>query len=253
MRYTVLTYIFNGYEKVHEIGEKDPDAEYILVTDDPSLTSSTWDVVHDSSLDGLTPFDKCYQVRFHPFRYANTNIVVRVDGSIIVNRPLSAVVDEFERGKYDRCLMIHPSRNTMPAEYHKWVEARNYPRAQANKCLAMMLNEGYDMTFRGMYQGCFEIVRDNKANTDLNDDTYALLVQLGSEDGIERIDQTILSFLVNTRHKRMKVLTVSEHIVKSSLMTWCRHGSSVPLPPNPGMIEPYFRDARVNPYMIDEQ
>ena len=34
-RYSVLTYIFNGYEKVHEIIEKDEDAEYILVTDDP--------------------------------------------------------------------------------------------------------------------------------------------------------------------------------------------------------------------------
>ena len=39
MRYTVLTYIFNGYEQVHEVGEKDPKADYVLVTDDPKLTS----------------------------------------------------------------------------------------------------------------------------------------------------------------------------------------------------------------------
>ena len=41
MRYTVLTYIFNGYEQVHEIKEKDPDADYVLVTDNQRLTSST--------------------------------------------------------------------------------------------------------------------------------------------------------------------------------------------------------------------
>ena len=36
-RYTVLTYIFNHYEKVHEIREKDPEADYVLITDDPQL------------------------------------------------------------------------------------------------------------------------------------------------------------------------------------------------------------------------
>ena len=40
MRYTVLTYIFNDYERVHEVKEKDPDADYVLVTDDPHLTST---------------------------------------------------------------------------------------------------------------------------------------------------------------------------------------------------------------------
>lgn len=80
-RYTVLTYIFNGYEFVHEVGEKDPEADYVLVTDDPNLTSETWRVVY-SSTPGYSPFAKCYDERFHPFRYADTPIVVRVDGSI---------------------------------------------------------------------------------------------------------------------------------------------------------------------------
>ncbi len=47
MRYTVLTYIFNGYEQVHEVGEKDFDADYVLVTDDPNLKSETWRVIYD--------------------------------------------------------------------------------------------------------------------------------------------------------------------------------------------------------------
>ena len=33
-KYSVLTYVFDGYEIPHEIEEKDPEAEYILVTDD---------------------------------------------------------------------------------------------------------------------------------------------------------------------------------------------------------------------------
>ena len=35
-----------------------------------------------------SPFAKCYEVRFHPFRYADTPIVVRIDGSIQVRQSL---------------------------------------------------------------------------------------------------------------------------------------------------------------------
>ena len=56
MKYTVLTYIFGGnYERVHEVKVKDPNADYILVTDDPTLTSKTWRVVLATELDGLSP------------------------------------------------------------------------------------------------------------------------------------------------------------------------------------------------------
>ena len=40
-RYTVITYIFGNYEKVHEVLEKDPEADYVLVTDNPNLHSDT--------------------------------------------------------------------------------------------------------------------------------------------------------------------------------------------------------------------
>ena len=49
-KYSVLCYIFNGYEQVREVQEKDPNAEYILVTDDPKLKSKTWKVVYDEKL-----------------------------------------------------------------------------------------------------------------------------------------------------------------------------------------------------------
>lgn len=62
-RYSVLTFIFNDYEPVREIKEKSPDADFILVTDNPSLTSETWTVLYDPKLSGLSVFEKCYQVR----------------------------------------------------------------------------------------------------------------------------------------------------------------------------------------------
>lgn len=81
-RYTILCYIINNYEVVHEVIERDPDAEYILVTDDPKLESKTWKVIYDKSLEGLSIFDKCYAIRFNIFKYVTSDICIYLDANI---------------------------------------------------------------------------------------------------------------------------------------------------------------------------
>ena len=224
-RYTVLTYIFGGYEKVHEVVEKDPDADYVLVTDDENLRSETWRVVVDK-MPKKSAFGKCYEVRFHPFRYADTPILVRVDGSIEVRKSLKAVVDEFERGRYDRCVMMHPYRNTMPVEYEEWVRTRNYPLLQAAKVMKAMERFGFDLETKGMIQGCFEVVRNSGENNDVNDMVFGMLCLMGMNGKIERIDQTVTTFVIERFFPKMKLMAVSEHIVTDGkLMQWYWHKS----------------------------
>ena len=43
----MLSYIFNGYERLHEVNDPDPNADYVMVTDDPTMTSKTWRIVID--------------------------------------------------------------------------------------------------------------------------------------------------------------------------------------------------------------
>ena len=225
MRYTVLTYIFNGYEQVHEIKEKDPDADYVLVTDDPQLKSDTWRIVCDQMLEGMTPIEKCYQVRFQPFGYADTDIVVRLDGSIGINQPLKPLIDEFERGSFDRCLMIHPYRDNMTDEYQAWIEIRGYSIRQASRCLKTMEHLGYDLNRKGLYQACFEIVRNNRVNRLINGMTLNLLNYAGGAHA-ERINQTWLTFVVNHMFdNRLKIMPVTEDILHSEMMTWYQHNS----------------------------
>ena len=239
MRYTVLTYIFGNYEKVHEVREKDPDADYVLVTDDPQLKSDTWRIVCDQMLDSMTPIEKCYQVRFQPFGYADTDIVVRLDGSIGINQPLKPLIDEFESGSFDRCLMIHPTRNTFDKELECWVKQRKYPQEVADRCLTMMQAWIYDLNYKGLFQGCFEIVRNTGKNRDINRLTYQLMKYTGGEDVIDRLDQHIFSFVVNTLHRDLKVLPVSENLITmgSKWAQWYIHKSMRPIS-NPGKIQP---------------
>jgi len=226
MKYTVLTYIINNYEIVHEIEQKDSEAEYILVTDDPNLKSETWSVFYDPELEGLSVFDKCYQIRFNWYKYCNTDLCVRVDGSMAVKRSLAPLVEEFVGGGYDICLMPHPMRDNFPDEYDVWVRDRNYPREQADKCLAIMAAKGYDFSYKGLFQFGFCIQRKDQRTMDLNRSCLELMMEMGSDGKIERLDQIPLSFLMNTDFSDMKVLPVSEQLLHSVYIQHYDHNSS---------------------------
>ena len=165
---------------------------------------------------------------------------MRVDGSIGINKSLKPIVDEFCRGKYDRCLMIHPHRNTLPSEYDVWVKTRGYPRSQADKCMVALKRMGYDLMQEGLYQGCFEVLKDNRVNNDINDLTFALLCLMGTGI-IERIDQTITSAIINRFYGNLKVLPVSEDIITDGdLMQWYFHNSDKAIPQKTDLIAPIF-------------
>ena len=114
----------------------------------------------------------------------------------------------------------------MQEEYDAWIGYRNYPKEYADHALATLQHLGYDMQYQGLFQACFEVVRDNKVNSEINEQTFQLLHGFAPDGEIERIDQTLLSYVVNRYFaERLKVLPVPESVVGSDLMTWYWHNS----------------------------
>lgn len=224
-RYTVLTYIINNYERVHEILEKDPEAEYLLITDDASLKSSTWTVVCDPDLEGLSTFDRCYAIRFNCFKYAHTDICLRLDGNVRIKASLKPLIDLFEEGRYDAGLLPHPVRDNFVEEYAVWVKERGYPQSQADRCLESMREKGYDFSYKGMFQCCFSIQRRGALTDKIDRATMEYLKGLGTDGKIERVDQIPFSFIMNTEFSHIKVLPVSEQILRSYYMQYYIHDS----------------------------
>ena len=226
-KYSVLCYIINQYEIVHEILEKDPEAEYVLVTDDPNLKSNTWNVIYDESLNLLpSTFDKCYAIRFNVFKYCHSPICVYVDGNVQINKPLTTLIDKFESGQYDMCLMPHPLRADFVSEYNAWIMQRQYPIEQAKKFFQLLNDSHYPVNYKGFFQGTFKIVRNDKTNADFERLSIAFMKYLGTEDAIERLDQTVYSFVLNMWFYDKKILPVSEQILRSDYMTWFWHRSN---------------------------
>lgn len=223
-RYSVLTYIINNYEIVREVRQADPEAEYILVTDDQHLTSTTWQVIYDEELEGLSVFDKCYAIRFNCFKYCTTEICVRIDASIGLKLSLKPLIDIFEEGGYDVCLMPHPHRDNFLDEYTAWIEQRGYDRLQAERCLKYMQEKGYDFKYKGLFQCGFAIQRHCEVTDKIDKMVFSMLKELGVNGVIERNDQIPFSFVVNKNFSDLKVLPISSQILSSPYMQLYFHG-----------------------------
>lgn len=226
---SVLTFIFGkGYEKLHEPLHPDPEVEYVLVTDDKSLKSNVWKITYDDSLEGLTGFEKCFRVRYNAFKYCTTSICMTVDGSIAVNKFPQQLYDKFQDGKYDICLMPHPLWADFQTEYSAWIKMRNYPIENARRFFEFLSRARYDLSYKSLFQLCFSIKRKCKTTSDIDSMTFSLLKYLSTTSQFERLDQTVFSFVMNRYFSNLKVLPVSEQILRSDCMTWYWHNTDKP-------------------------
>ena len=224
-KYSVLTYNFNDYEIMREPREIDPECEYIYVTDNPKYKEQTkvWKVIVDKDLEGLSVFDKCYSVRFNLFKYVTTPVCIYMDGSVQVYKPLTKLYNDFMNSGNDLGLIIHPLRYSIPKEYAIWQSIRNYPAANAEKCMKAMSAMGYDFNYKGLYEMTVRIVKNTERNKLIDQSCFELLKKLGTKDKIERLDQTVYSFLLNQEFNDTKVFPMSEQIIHSDYMKWCIH------------------------------
>ena len=227
-KYTILAYNFNGYEIMREPREVDPECDYVYVTDNASLANytSVWRVVVDEDLYGLTPFDKCYRVRFNLFKYVKTPVCIYLDASLQINKSLRKLYDDFMSSGKDIGLKIHPSRDTVIDEYNAWLTIRDYDPYQMNKCLYFMNIAGYDTSFNGLYQLTMRLCRNTELNRKLDTFVYDTLVKLGTWGTIERLDQTVYSFIVNRYFKDLGIFPISSQALQSDYLTWCSHGAT---------------------------
>lgn len=234
-KYSILCYNFNNYEIIREPEEIDPECEYIYVTDNPDLQKQTkvWKVVIDESLNGLDNFEKCYRVRFNLFKYANTDVCIYLDGSIQIHKSLRKLYDSFIDSECDIGLNIHPERDRLDSEYLTWMRYRDYTLKSAHKCLSFLENNGYNFDYRGLYQGTIRICKNTDLNRNIDEAVFKILKYLGGES-IERLDQTIYSYVLNILRYKPKIFPLSQQVIQSSYMTWCFHASDIPIPYNSG-------------------
>lgn len=229
-RYTVLTYLFGGYEQLKEIDKKDENAEYICVTDNPEMKSETWRILPFVNAEGVSGFEKTLFVRYHPFLFCNTDIVITVDASVKIFDSLKPMVDDFEDGNYEYAVIPHSVRCNFVDEYNAWIKLRNYDVKQALSNYRFFESYHYPLggDKDGLIQATVIIQRKSPVVSAIDEMTFRTCKFL-VKDGIERIDQIVLTFVLNAFFKEVPTMFIEEECIHSSLMQWHDHNGT-PIP-----------------------
>lgn len=123
--------------------------------------------------------------------------------------------------------MPHPFRFNLIQELQAWIDQRGYSFSQAKKFIKLLELSKYDINFKGLFQLCFSIKKLNNEKTKVIDDmVFSFLEWLSLGTDFERLDQTVYTFVLNTWFKDLKILPVSEQIVRSEAIQWYAHGST---------------------------
>lgn len=123
-KYAVLTAIFNGYEMVREIDQPREDVEYVLVTDDPTITSKTWKVkLIDSFFEDMSGYAKAFYVKYHPFEFVESDTFIWVDGSVQIKKDFTdEIMMPFINSNYEILELVNTITNIGDYELNRWCE-----------------------------------------------------------------------------------------------------------------------------------
>lgn len=121
-KYSVITAIFGEYEMVREIQDPRDDVEYVLVTDNPNLVSTTWKIkLVDSFFDGMSGYAKSFYVKYHPFEFIESDVFLWIDGSIQIKKDFTeAIMTPFINSNYDLLELTNMVNNIGRWEAGRW-------------------------------------------------------------------------------------------------------------------------------------
>lgn len=253
-RYTVISYVFNNYDKLNEIKDVGNDVRYLLITDNKKLKSKTWEIHHYTEYECLQQFSDVwaimYYIRFHPFEFCDTYVSIYLDASICINKPLDKLYNDFMSSNAEYGLAIHPYRNNVYDELKAWQTGRGLPVAEVNAQKKLFGKTQFNKMV--LFQAGVLLRKRGKVSEAIDGLTWAFLRLTASGYSVARVDQTILSYVIATYMSSAKFFLFSQHILQSSYLTWYAHGTRQPITIDTRChIVPTIFGVKVNPYRIE--
>ena len=137
--YSALT---GNYDDVHEILYKEEDVDYLLFTNNPSLTSKTWQVILvQSDLDNVL---LSREIKMMPHKYLGEEYEtsIYIDANAVIYGELSELTRYLGKGK-SFAVSRHSIRKSVKEEIDACVKLRNTDQVAAEKQYDRYLHEGF--------------------------------------------------------------------------------------------------------------
>lgn len=229
MKYSIITACFGNYDSFKEPKEIDPDCEYIYVTDNRELKSNKWKIVIlDDIYKNKSNIWKAFYVRYHIEEFVSTDIVIWIDASVQINKSLKPIIEKFLDSKSDICLPIHWYKESLYDALKSWYRREKDPRKAIDEASLKRAKNYIARTiglhYCGHAEANFQIVNiKNKKLSRLRKHVWRDLLKIGNSGDPFRFDEIVLSSLLQSEYRIVKIFKVCRQLLVSSYMTWISH------------------------------
>lgn len=209
MNYTIIQVNLKKYDSAFPCKSKSKN----FLFSDVIKQADEWQIIPTQTSDYI--WNDVFKIRWNPFKFCETEFVVWVDGSIEVKTDLDELIQQMKDTSSDFAILKHPFRDNIFDEYKEWDKIRNYDRHTAFQWLSYMMSQGFDVRMKNsLYQSTIMIFKNNEMVRNFCSTVWSTLHHFNNEK-VERLDQTVASFLIKTQFKNMKVLELPPTLMNS--------------------------------------
>ena len=246
-RYTILSYNFNGYDKLREPLIHSSNADYIYITD-YSMYSKNWNIGIDKNLVNKNPIYSSYYVRYHPFEYTDNDIVVVVDSSIKIKDSLDNIIQDFIDSNSDMTVMCTNYQND-ETKIKFWKDKRQFNNVENLNTIDQFIKEQKQVNYKGSIGTAFSIYR--KSAISFLENVWNKLIETDNYGVPNRFDEIVYHKLLNDTE--LKIYPLSIQIIQSSYMDYCQHNTDNLIPKYLNYDQYYYlNDKPVKPFRYDK-
>ena len=220
----VYTCITGGYDSLLEPKYITPDFDYVCFTDNPSLTSSTWDIRPiPKELENLSKVKQQRYIKINPHKLLSEyELSIWVDGNVDLKGDLNKFINESFEDGVSVYVPTHPSRNCIYAEAKAVLSMRKDTKEIVNPQMERYEKEGFPKKY-GLLQSNILLRKHNEP------DCIKLMETWFNElkDNSHR-DQLSFNYAL-WKNQDVKVKYLDKYIYKSEYFHWnSKHSTAKP-------------------------
>jgi hypothetical protein len=211
----VYTCITGGYDSLLEPKYITPDFDYVCFTDNPSLTSSTWDIRPiPKELENLSKIKQQRYIKINPHKFfPEYEISIWVDGNMTLKGDLNEFVNSTLTGDTSIYVPQHPSRNCIYKESKAVLGMKKDSKEIVNPQMERYRTEGFPENY-GLLQSNI-LLRIH------NDNNCIRLMEAWFNELRDNSHRDQLSFnYVLWKNSDVNVIYMNKDICKSKWFYW---------------------------------
>ena len=229
IKYTIITTIFNNYDLLREPYVKDPNCEYICITDNKNLKSNTWKIIleNEKIKKFNDPRQKTYYVRYHLFEFSNTYYTIWIDASMQIKKSFLPFIKEMDN--YDVSIIVYDYAHDTIKKYLSKLDLITHADSSVldkNKqnVLEYIRTNNIDINKKGLYAATIRICKNTETNKELDELVYNTLQKISTDF---YYDEIVYSTIINNLN--LKIYPLHNCILYSDFCIKYKHNSKQPV------------------------